>query len=58
MRSRRKYPKCPTCGAPLPTRRDPSFDPDEEREIMRRLTLLELRLAEKEEQLDIDGDVR
>lgn len=52
---RRRYPKCPTCGTPLPLSRDPSFDPDEAKEILRRLTILELRIAEKDEPLENDG---
>jgi hypothetical protein len=46
-------PKCPTCGTPLPEKPDPALPnergkrPDATREILRRLTVLEQRVAEQ-----------
>lgn len=38
---RRKSRSCPTCGAFLPEKPNPAFGAPQEREVLRRLTLLE-----------------
>lgn len=52
---RNRYPKCPTCGHPLPSGPDPSLNRDEAREILRRLTLVELRLDSELRPQAFDG---
>lgn len=49
---RRKTRACPTCGALLPERPNPTFDAPQEREVLRRLTRLENAVGELLERLE------